>query len=159
MNVIDVAIVTALASGSAPVVDIDGTMWIQLGTFLLLMFILQPLLFKPWLETRQRRIEAIDGALESATALRERADAVQHQYDTQKAEAERAALELRSHERREAETTRQQALTEARAEAAHHLETAREQIAKQGAVARESLQRRVDELAQHVANKILRRAS
>lgn len=159
MNAIDGSIVTVLASGSAPVVDIDGTMFIQLGIFLLLMALLHPLLFKPWLETRKRRIESIDGALESATALREQADAVQHKYDTQKDAAEREALELRSKQRREAEHERQQALTAARAEASQHLEAARAQITEQGAAARESLRKRVDELAQQVANKILRRAS
>ena len=47
----------------APVVDIDGTFFVQGALFLLLMAILWPLLFKPWLETQARRAEAIDGAL------------------------------------------------------------------------------------------------
>src|SRR5690606_22599551 len=75
-----------LASAAAPVVDIDGTFFIQAGIFLLLMAILYPLLFKPWLATQQRREQAIAGTTAAASDLRARAEEEARNYDTRLAE-------------------------------------------------------------------------
>jgi F-type H+-transporting ATPase subunit b len=75
-----------LASAAAPVVDVDGTIFIQAGIFLLLMAILYPLLFKPWLATRARREEAITGTAAAATDLRARAEELGREYDSRLAE-------------------------------------------------------------------------
>jgi F-type H+-transporting ATPase subunit b len=159
MNAIDIDSVIVLASGAAPVVDIDGTMFIQLGIFLVLMALLHPLLFKPWLETQARRAVEIDGAFKRADGLRERADGVLADYKAKKRAIEQEALEAASVSRRSDEGARQERLATARAEATAYVETERVRIAKEGASARAALQGRVDELAQHVANKLLRRAS
>ncbi|MCA9688347.1 MAG: ATP synthase F0 subunit B [Nannocystaceae bacterium] len=148
-----------LAAGSAPVLDIDGTLLVQLALFLTLMAILNPLLFKPWLAVRERRAAAIDGALARAAELRERADALSADYSTKMTAIRDEALTMRSVERREVEATRQQTVADARVEAAAHLERERAKFATQSVEAREILLSRVDELAQQVANKILRRAS
>ena len=58
-----------LVASSAPVIDFDGTAYVQLGIFLVLMAVLHPLLFKPWLETRERRVTSIAGAVAEADRL------------------------------------------------------------------------------------------
>ena len=80
--------VSILAAAAAPVVDIDGTFFIQAGIFLLLMAILYPLLFKPWLATQQRREQAITGTTAAATDLRARADEEGRRYESRLAEAQ-----------------------------------------------------------------------
>ncbi|MBL4687352.1 MAG: hypothetical protein JKY37_22340 [Nannocystaceae bacterium] len=45
----DPASLCLLASENIPVVDIDGTFFIQGALYILLALVLHPLLFKPWL--------------------------------------------------------------------------------------------------------------
>ena len=56
----DQALVT-LASGH-PLIDIDWTVLVQFGLFLLLLFVSNKLLFQPYLRLRERRKEGIAGA-------------------------------------------------------------------------------------------------
>lgn len=144
---------------AAPVVDIDGTLFVQGGIFIALVFILKPLLFTPWLEAQRRRVESIDGALAKAKALRSDADALASDYDTQLADARDRALELRSKSRREEEAVQAERLAEARAEAGETLDRERERLQREAEQAREALGGRIDELADQITSKILGRAS
>lgn len=140
---------------AAPVVDIDGTLFVQAGIFLALVFILNPLLFKPWLATQARRAEAIDGAARKAVALREQADALVSDYDTKIADAREKALDLRGVARREEDAKQARVLSDARTAAAAQAAAARAGIAEQAEQARAQLTGRVDELAKHIADKLL----
>lgn len=142
-----------------PVVDIDGTLYIQLGIFLLLVLVLGPLLFKPWLEAQERRKAAIEGALAQSRSMRSDADALAKDYDQRLEVAREKAHGVRSEARREEETAQAAKLAAAREEANTGLARERERIATETAAAREALGARVDELADTIANKLLGRAS
>jgi F-type H+-transporting ATPase subunit b len=144
---------------AAPVVDIDGTLFVQGGIFLGLVLILKPLLFTPWLEAQRRRTESIDGALAKAKALRSDADALVGQYDQRLADARDRALELRSVARREEEANQAKALADRRAEASATLERDRERLRREAEQARDALATRVDDLATQIASKVLGRPS
>jgi len=148
---------TALIS-AAPVVDIDGTAYIQLGLFLLLMVLLNQLLYKPWLQTRERRDLAINGTAAAAEQLRKQADSLSSDYEVRLAKVREDALGLRAESRRAVEKEKTARVTDARTRAASELEAERARLASEASAAREALTRRVDELAQQVANKILGRA-
>ena len=60
-----------MAAEAIPVVDVDNTIFIQGGLFLVLIFILKPLLFDPWLAARDRRAQRIGGAHEEAALMRD----------------------------------------------------------------------------------------
>lgn len=150
--------VTALADFAlvaAPVVDIDGTLFVQGGIFLALIFILNPLLFKPWLETQARRAEAIEGAATKAVALRGQADALVKDYDEKIAAARERALDVRGSVRREEEAKQAIVLAEARNVAAAEGEAARARLATSVANARADLAGRVEELGKTIADKLL----
>ncbi len=147
---------TALIS-AAPVVDVDGTAYIQLGLFLLLMVLLNQLLYKPWLQTRERRQLAIEGTAKAAEQLRGQADSLSQEYDERLTKVRNEALDLRSKSRREVDGEKTTKVADARNRAASELEAERARLASEAAAAREALTRRVDELAQQVANKILGR--
>lgn len=149
---------TLLVASSAPVIDFDGTAYVQLGIFLLLMLILHPLLFKPWLETRERREEAIAGALIEAERLRGKADDVNASYDVKMKAARDEAQGIRNTARKESEASRQQVVASARQSAGRELEEARDRAVREAASAREALQGEIDSLAAEVAGKILGRA-
>jgi F-type H+-transporting ATPase subunit b len=142
-----------------PVVDVDGTLYIQLGIFLLLVLVLGPLLFKPWLEAQERRKVAIEGALTQSRSMRSEADALAKDYDQRLELAREKAHGVRSEARREEETAQAATLVAAREEASSNLVRERERIATETATAREALGARVDELADTIANKLLGRAS
>ncbi len=142
-----------------PVVDIDGTLYIQLGIYLALVVILGPLLFKPWLEAQARRAEAIEGALAKSTAMRSEADALARDYDQRLDVARENAHGVRSSARREVETAQAATVAAARSDANAGLARERERIAAETDAAREALGGRVDELADSIAAKLLGRAS
>ena len=142
-----------------PVVDIDGTLYIQLGIFLGLVVILGPMLFKPWLEAQERRRAAIDGALAQSKAMRSEADALAKDYDQRLETAREKAHGVRSDARRQEEAAQAAKLAAAREEASQALARDRERIASETAAARAALSNRVDELADTIANKLLGRAT
>lgn len=148
---------TALIS-AAPVVDIDGTAYIQLGLFLLLMVLLNQLLYKPWLQTRERRELAINGTATAADQLRKQADSLSSEYEERLAKVREEAFKLRADSRRTVEKEKTSRVADARTRGASELEAERARLASEANAAREALTRRVDELAQQVANKILGRA-
>jgi len=144
-----------LALVAVPVVDIDGTLFVQGGIFLALVFILNPLLFKPWLETQARRAEAIEGAASKAVVLREQANTMVADYDAKLAKVREQALDVRGTARREEDAAQTKTLADARIAAATEADAARARIAADTAAARTQLATRVDELAQTIADKLL----
>ena len=147
-----------LVASSAPVIDFDGTAYVQLGIFLLLMLVLYPLLFKPWLETRERRETSIAGAVAEADRLRREADETGERYDLRMKAAREEAQGIRSAARREVEASRVALVSTTRNDASANLEAARRRAADEAAAAREALQGEIDVLAHAVASKILGRA-
>ena len=146
-----------LASAAAPVVDIDGTIFIQAGIFLLLMAILHPLLFKPWLATRARREHAIDGTLLVAAELRVQSERIGVDYQARLADARGRAGALRSETVKAADGERQRKLTEARNAASIELQGLRDRLTAESETARVTLGARVDDLAADIASRILGR--
>lgn len=149
--------VIILASAAAPVVDIDGTVFIQAGIFLLLMAVLYPTLFKPWLATRDRRDGAITGTLQAAEELRAEAERVGVDYDTRIADVRGRAAAVRSEAVKASEVDRSRRLADSRTTANDELQALRDRLAKQTEAARSTLAARVDELANDIAAKLLGR--
>lgn len=147
----------SLSLAATPVVDVDGTIFIQGGIFLALVLILDPLLFKPWLATQARRVEATGGALQRAKELQHEADALAADYDARLAAARDHARELRSAARREEERVQAEHLAAARDEAATSLDQARARAEAESRTARQALEGRIEELADTIATKLLGR--
>ncbi len=147
-----------LVASSAPVIDFDGTAYLQLGLFLLLMLILHPLLFKPWLETRERRETSIAGAVGEAERLRKEADETGASYDLRLKAAREEAQGIRSASRKSVEASRLDLISATRAKSGRKLEEARLRASQEATAARGSLQGEIDSIANALASKILGRA-
>ncbi len=147
-----------LVASSAPVIDFDGTAYVQLGIFLVLMLVLHPLLFKPWLETRERRETSIAGAVAEADRLRREADETGERYDTRLKAAREEAQGIRNTARKEVEASRVELVSTTRSKSGQELEEARARSLREADAAREALQGEIDDLAHAVASKILGRA-
>lgn len=144
---------------SIPVIDIDGTFFIQGGLYLLLVVVLHPLLFKPWLEALARRTEAIDGALAKSKQLRTDADQLLADYEKGLDAARDKAMEERASKRHVVEAEQAEMLAETRANALAQLDSDRTRLAEQAEAAKGDLAGKVDELATEIAGKLLGRAS
>ena len=147
----------SLLFAAAPVVDIDGTFFVQGALFLLLMAVLWPLLFKPWLATQQRRAEAIAGAHTKAKDLERDASSLLVEHDEKLSAARDRANDLRADIRRDEEAAQAKTLAAARAEATEKADAARTRIAAQAETARAALAGRVDDLAQDIVKRLLGR--
>ncbi len=152
-----VALTPLLASGSLPVVDIDNTIFLQALLFLFLFVVLNFVLFKPWLEVRERRAKRIGGALEDAAELRERATASEAEYATRLAKARDQAMTIRSDRRREAEDKEATIVGDARREAAAALDARKQTLTQEVEQARGELGSRVDSLAADITSQVLGR--
>lgn len=149
--------VALAAEGGGGLISIDKSLIVQIVNFLILLFILQRLLYKPFLAKMEERTAAIKAALEQAQAAKTE-----------------AARQLEENEARlraaytEAAAIREQALHEAAEESRKHIAAAQAQARKlvddtkaqlDGEIrrAREELRREVSDLALAAAEKLVRR--
>jgi F-type H+-transporting ATPase subunit b len=139
------------------VVDIDGTLWVQAGIFVLLVLVLKPLLFDPWLATQERRREALEGSFGQAESLNAEAKTLAQELELKLAAAREQAKEARLAARRQAEAAEAGRLMETREGVARELEEARARMAAEDQEARAVLHARVDQLASLVCEKVLGR--
>jgi F-type H+-transporting ATPase subunit b len=144
---------------ATPVVDIDGTFFVQAGIFVVLVVILGPTLFRPWLEVQERRKTSIDGALAEAQRLQAEAEDLERRYQASLASANEDATLLRSQAHREEQARQAARVATEREQAASELDRTRARIAEQATRARAALLGRVDELAAQIVERLLRRSA
>lgn len=137
------------------IIDLDGSIFIQLAIVLLLMAALRQLVFKPYLETLENREKKTDRAREEARAVQARAEALAERYEAKLAEARASAVEARQAMRTEGNARREEALGEARRVSAAKMGAARAAIDAQYEGVRSDLKNRVDELAELVVDKVM----
>jgi len=147
------SIATVLAE--VPLIDIDGTVFVQGGLFVALAFVLNGLLFKPWLAAQARRYEATDGSFASAKQLNSDAKDLSTRYEQQLGQARAQATELRSQSYRDEERKQAANMARARTAAAEQLEASRTKLAGDAEVARRTLASRIDDLAEDITRKLL----
>lgn len=138
--------------------DYEFTMPIMILGFVLLVFPLNQLIFKPIFRALDERIARIQGARDRSTQLQRAADEVLDRYETAIREA-----------RGDSEMARQQQLTgareeqailtaQARSEAESELERARAELGRSIEEARSNLRASAEDLAQTAAEQVLGRA-
>src|SRR4029079_8161287 len=96
-------------------IDVDHTVFIQLGIFLLLMLVLSKFLWKPYLRVRTERVARVEGYREEAVKLEADAQTRLARADAALAEARRVGAGERAVARAEAHTREQTLLAEATA--------------------------------------------
>jgi F-type H+-transporting ATPase subunit b len=140
-----------------PLIDIDGTVFIQLGVFVITAFVLSRFFFRPFLAMRAARAEGIDGARAEAARMDDEARARVTDYDARYAEAKTRAGKERTVVRTEA-AERERAISEAvRKETESAVAAARQKLGTDAEKARAELAPRASELGRSIAKKILGR--
>jgi F-type H+-transporting ATPase subunit b len=138
-------------------IDVDHTVFIQLGIFLLLLLVLNKFLWQPYLRVRTERVARVDGYREEAVKLE--ADAQQRlaRADAALAEARRVGAGERAVARAEAHTREQTLLAEATAATQRKLAEARARLTASVEAERKKLEADSSEVAMAAARKILGR--
>lgn len=139
-------------------INLDKSLIIQGINFLILLYLLQRILYKPLLAKMSERTEAIRQSL--AEAQRARAEAARQQEEN--AERLRAAhaeaASIRAAALKEAGEEQRRLVDAARAEAARLVESARNQMEADIRRARDELRREVADLAIGAAEKLIRKS-
>jgi F-type H+-transporting ATPase subunit b len=148
---------SAAEEKAAPVIDIDGTVFIQFALFLGAYVVLKYLFFTPYLEMRKRRTAGIDGVQKQAEEMEHRARELSDEYDRRIKEARGRSDEERLRLREQGLSREREVLAEARTLAKGRLDETRDQIAQQVDSARADLVSQAQPLARQIAGKILGR--
>jgi F-type H+-transporting ATPase subunit b len=150
-------LIAAQEEAPPPLIDVDGTLFVQFALFLIMLFVLSRLLFKPYLQLRDSRHKSIEGAREEAVAMQERARQVGADYDAKLTRARQRGADERQKLRAEGAIYERQVLGAARDESQKSLEQARGKIGTEATSAREKLTAEATSLARQIVKKILGR--
>lgn len=145
-----------IASGH-PLIDVDLTAVVQFVLFLLVYVIANKLLFKPYLQLRERRKAGIDGARAEAERMTATADAKLAEFEKSLAVARDRANEEGRKVRAEAAANEKDTTDKARASAQKAIDEAQARMRAETDAARSQLLPQADALAKTIASKLLGR--
>lgn len=135
-----------------------GQLWVMVLTFVILIFPLNALLFKPIFHALDQRAERIQGARTRSTQLDSEADSVLDRYETAIREARAEAEGRRQSQLVEARSEQATLTTQARGEAEQELAGARTELARSLEEAQATLRAGAEDLAQAAAEQVLGRS-
>ena len=148
------SVVNAAAAGD-DLLSVDKTVFIQIIIFIAAIFILNTLVFKPFIKLIDRREKLTRGAIDEARELEEKVKEIIEEYDAKLVEARAQAQEERSKILREAETASEGIISKARQEAVGIIEEAKTKLEADTGRIKEKLKGDVELLAKDIASKIL----
>jgi len=137
--------------------DIDSTVFVMLGLFLVLAFILTKWLWKPYLRVREERVRRIEGARTEAERLETNSAGRLARIEAQLAEARKAGNVDRAQVRAQALAREQEIITEAQVSAHKMLSEARSKLDATLTAERVRLQSSAATLGREIAEKALGR--
>jgi F-type H+-transporting ATPase subunit b len=143
---------------SGGLISLDKSLIVQAINFLILLFILKRLLYKPFLAKMDERTQAIQKSLDEAQAARAQATRQQEENETRLHAAHAEAAAIRAQAMKEAAEEQKRLVEAARAESQRLVESAKAQMDADVRRAREELRREVADLATAVAEKLMRRS-
>jgi F-type H+-transporting ATPase subunit b len=139
-------------------INLDKSLIIQAINFLILLYLLQRILYRPLLAKMSERTEAIRSSLEEAQRARAAAAKQQEENVERLRAAHAEAASIRAAALKEAAEEQRKLVEAARAEAGRLVEQARAQTDADIRRAREELRREVADLAIGVAEKLIRKS-
>ncbi len=153
----DQTILVTVAAAEHPLIDIDLTVLVQLGLFVILFVACNKLLFQPYLKLRERRREGIEGARAEAESMSAQADAKLASYEKQLVAARTRAGEESRKIRSEAAAAEQRVMEEAKAAAQSAINAAQTKVRSETEAARKELMTQATALSTKMASRLLGR--
>jgi F-type H+-transporting ATPase subunit b len=149
-------VVVSLAAGH-PLIDIDLTVAVQFGLFLVVFAVGNKFLFQPYLQLRARRKHGIEGARAEADRMIAQADAKLAAYETQLRQARSLANEEGRKIRSEAAANEKSVTDASRAAAQKSLDEATARVRTEADAARLQLLPQANALARQIVSRLLGR--
>lgn len=143
--------------GGGGLISVDKSLIVQVINFVILLFILQRLLYKPFLAKMQERTSTIQTALEEAKAARAEAARQQEENEARLRAAYAEAAAVRDQALKEAGEESRKHIEAAQGQARKMVEDTKAQLDAEVRRAREELRREVTDLSIAVAEKLVRR--
>jgi F-type H+-transporting ATPase subunit b len=150
------AILGALLSGGS-IIDLDGTVFVQLAMFFIAFFVLRALVFKPMIALLDAREEAIDGAKDQAKRLEIEVKEKQATFEAELRKVRGASGEERDRLRAEGQELERRLLEKVRVETQKLVGDAKTRLDGEAQLARQTLAAQRPELAREIASKVLGR--
>jgi F-type H+-transporting ATPase subunit b len=153
----------ALAQAVAPqapeqqLLDIDGTVFVSLGLFLVAVLLLTKLLWQPYLRVKEERVTRVDGYKEDAKRIEGEASVRLAKVEAELAEARRVGSAERARVRVEAQKREQEILAHAQATAQKAIAEAKARVEQALAAERATLSARAEALGRNAAERVLGR--
>ncbi|HXU60522.1 MAG TPA: hypothetical protein VN962_02395 [Polyangia bacterium] len=158
MNSATLFLLAAAPTSHEPqLIDLDATLFVQLGIFLLLALVLWQLLWRPYLRIRGERVTRVEGYRQDAAKMEADAAARLAEAEAALAGARRTGTAQRATARAEAQTREQAILAQANAEAQKTLAAARARLDAGLEAERSKLQAQTRDVARAAAQRILGR--
>jgi len=159
MSLLAVSIFEASASseGGAVNVDLDASLVVQIGIFILLLVILKPLLFDPMLKLFEEREKKIEGTRREATKEDERSAKALAKYEGILSKARDAGNLERDQLRAEGQKKEAEILALVRSQTGATVESGRKAIAEEAKAARTALETESKVLGSVIASRVLGR--
>ena len=146
-----------LLSGGS-VIDLDASLFIQMGIFFIAFFILKSLVFKPVMGLFDAREQAIEGAKSDAKRMEAEAAEKREHFEAELRKVSAAANDEREKLRSDAQRLARQLTERARQEASDSQKAAKERLDEQAAGVRDGALAEVPALARQIAGKLLGRS-
>lgn len=151
-------ILSSAPQASEPqLLDLDGTVFVMLGIFVVLLLVLWQFLWKPYLRVREERVSRTEGARAKAAAMEAEAAARLARVETALAEARKAGSVEMAKLRQDAQAKEQQIIAAAQEAARTMLTEARAKLDASVATEKENLKAETGALARQIAEKALGR--
>lgn len=152
-----IGVANAPQSPDQQLLDIDQTLFIQLGLFVVLALLMNQLLWKPYLRVRAERVSRGQGYRDEAARMEKDAETRLVRVDKELAEARRQGSGELALARAEAQAREQTLIAEAQASAQVALADARAKLDAALAGQRATLESRASSLGREAAERVLGR--
>lgn len=139
-------------------INLNATLLIQLANFLLLMFLLNRILFRPMVRLLDERRERTEGRKKKAVETESQAQAIWDDYQKKIHDAKAEADRVRAQVVRKAEAEREKLLEGAAASAEKTVTQVRARVRAEAEDARKALREEAERLGAAAAERILGRA-
>lgn len=138
-------------------IEINQSLIIQLVTFLIFLWIINYLVFKPVVRVLNERRQRIEGTAEKAQLMEAEIQSKLEEYDARIQEAKAQAAHEKEKVRRYGEGLAKEIVEKARTELARDIPIIRRQIAGETERTRHELERLAEQMARDIAGRVLGR--
>ncbi len=149
---------TAALATEGGLISLDWSLLIQAFNFLLLLFLLSKLLYKPLLAKMDERSQAIQKSLDEAQAARAQAQKEREEHLAKIQAAHAEAQQIRAEALKDAADEQRRLVEAAKAEAGRLVTSARQEMDQDVRRARQELRQEVADLAIAAAERLIKKS-